>query len=424
MKRHMIVFLINIMMIMLLTGCGSNNNSNVMTVDNETDFVAVIANNQHNLIPCYSYVEPVIRSVCEAEGNLAIVSVEGRPKLLQGKDNSYQGGVISIPHQTKKVSKRKHQMIVNSQISSIMNYLANSYPETEEADYLEAFALASRMYNSERMSGCNKIYVFGSGLSTKGLNMAAENFENVPPEVIVSLLNKNDMIPDLNGINFKWVNLCDVDYDLSNGQREHIKNVWQAVITAGGGTVDFVTDPASGKFDQDLPFVSMVKESVDEITWPLEEIKELGDNEVVVFSEQDIGFMPGDVTFRDSVDAENTLSSLIEYLENNPSEEILIAGTTADWGSEDYQLNLSRERANKVKDLLIKAGVSKERIITAGLGSFSGFYKDDHLQDGALDKSVAPLNRNIVIMASDSDIATRILEGGYKRGEIIKNEIG
>lgn len=62
------------------------------------------------------------------------------------------------------------------------------------------------------------------------------------------------------------------------------------------------------------------------------------------------------------------LDKVVEFLNNNPSVEIEIAGHTDDKGSDDYNLNLSQGRAQSVVDYLINQGIDEKRLIAKGYG--------------------------------------------------------
>ena len=62
------------------------------------------------------------------------------------------------------------------------------------------------------------------------------------------------------------------------------------------------------------------------------------------------------------------LERLVELLKSNPSIKIEISGHTDNIGAEDYNKNLSEERAKAVVDYLIKKSVDTARLEYAGLG--------------------------------------------------------
>ena len=81
----------------------------------------------------------------------------------------------------------------------------------------------------------------------------------------------------------------------------------------------------------------------------------------------------GDVLFASgkaetAAGAQRSVDKLVEFLKKNPKRNILIEGHTDNTGAEDFNLKLSQQRADAVKDLLVARGVAAERITTKGYG--------------------------------------------------------
>jgi len=66
--------------------------------------------------------------------------------------------------------------------------------------------------------------------------------------------------------------------------------------------------------------------------------------------------------------AERSLAPLAEFLRENPQRKITIEGYTDNLGSDTYNLDLSRRRADSVRAFLIQSGIPGDRITTRGLG--------------------------------------------------------
>jgi peptidoglycan-associated lipoprotein len=62
------------------------------------------------------------------------------------------------------------------------------------------------------------------------------------------------------------------------------------------------------------------------------------------------------------------LKKLADYLISNPGIKLIIEGHCDERGTNEYNLALGDKRANAVKDFLISAGVSAERIETVSYG--------------------------------------------------------
>ncbi len=63
-----------------------------------------------------------------------------------------------------------------------------------------------------------------------------------------------------------------------------------------------------------------------------------------------------------------TLKMILGFLKENPNAQFEIIGHTDLNGEEDYNQSLSEKRAESVKDWLVKHGIGKDRLSTAGAG--------------------------------------------------------
>ena len=68
-------------------------------------------------------------------------------------------------------------------------------------------------------------------------------------------------------------------------------------------------------------------------------------------------------------DSVNKLSQLISFLAANSESSILIEGHTDRRGTKDYNKKLSKQRAESLKEALVKKGIKADQIETTGLGS-------------------------------------------------------
>ena len=84
--------------------------------------------------------------------------------------------------------------------------------------------------------------------------------------------------------------------------------------------------------------------------------------------------MPGNITFKtDSADINSSfypvLNSVAKVLNKYSNSTVMVSGHTDSTGSADYNLNLSRERAQSVASYLQGQGVKASRFEVLGLGS-------------------------------------------------------
>lgn len=93
------------------------------------------------------------------------------------------------------------------------------------------------------------------------------------------------------------------------------------------------------------------------------------------------GYVTAYFDFNKSTPTANSLDGINfirTFLMNNPSEKVSIIGYADEIGSESYNNQLASRRANNVKELLIKSGISGSRISTSSAG-----------EDTSVDKSSA-----------------------------------
>ena len=66
--------------------------------------------------------------------------------------------------------------------------------------------------------------------------------------------------------------------------------------------------------------------------------------------------------------ATGSIDKLAEFLKQHQDRQVVIEGYTDSSGSDAYNLRLSEQRANAVRDALVRKGVSAERIVARGYG--------------------------------------------------------
>lgn len=107
----------------------------------------------------------------------------------------------------------------------------------------------------------------------------------------------------------------------------------------------------------------------------------------------------GDIVFRTNgaalrPGAVDSLDRLAEYLRAHPERTVLIEGHTDSVGSEEYNLELSRQRAESVRAALVGRGISPDRIRTVGRGETTPVAPNET-------SAGRQLNRRVEIVISD-----------------------
>ncbi|HVN58940.1 MAG TPA: OmpA family protein [Bacteroidales bacterium] len=89
--------------------------------------------------------------------------------------------------------------------------------------------------------------------------------------------------------------------------------------------------------------------------------------------------------------SESALLSLLNYLNSNPDLKVSIEGHTDDVGTQDYNQELSLNRAKSVYNWLISNGISSNRLSYAGYGKKRPLFDDTDQQHKALNRRVEVL---------------------------------
>lgn len=73
------------------------------------------------------------------------------------------------------------------------------------------------------------------------------------------------------------------------------------------------------------------------------------------------------------------INYLIKYMQENPSANAELIGYADEIGNENYNKNLSEQRANRVKEILVASGISAGRLTVTGNGEDTSVEKDSAL---------------------------------------------
>lgn len=104
-----------------------------------------------------------------------------------------------------------------------------------------------------------------------------------------------------------------------------------------------------------------------------------------------------------STDANRSVSKLAGFLTKYPNRNVLIEGHTDSIGSDEYNLELSRKRAESVNERLIGFGIDPGRITTVGYGEKYPAVSNDTEANRALNRRV-----EVVILNEGVDAESQI----------------
>ena len=86
----------------------------------------------------------------------------------------------------------------------------------------------------------------------------------------------------------------------------------------------------------------------------------------MVLTVGDVLFAPGKAEVGPG--AQRSIDKLAEFLKAYPKREVMIEGHTDNVGDESFNIKLSQQRADAVRDLLVARGIAAQRIRTKGYG--------------------------------------------------------
>ncbi len=108
------------------------------------------------------------------------------------------------------------------------------------------------------------------------------------------------------------------------------------------------------------------KSEVDELLNQLSDLKAKQTERGIVLTMGDVLFAFDKATL--SPEAFRNVDKLADFLRKHPNRSVLIEGHTDSVGSDEYNLDLSKKRADAVKNSLVTKGVGEDRITPKGYG--------------------------------------------------------
>lgn len=258
-----------------------------------------------------------------------------------------------------------------------------------EADVLAAIGIAARSVGE----GGN-VVVLDSALATKGdLNFRQDGMLSADPVEVAESLKRNDALPGLAGRRVLFEGLGNtVEPQPPLGERG-VKNlglIWAQVAKAAGAACTFVNaTPSSRMALRGTPPVTVVP-----VPPPVPSIKACGDTKLT--EAHSVGFVRGEAEFREPGAARKTLGRLAEVLAGS-GKRVELIGTTSSEGDRQYNLRLSRARAEKVRDTLVELGIPGDRVTARGVGTDWPDNVQDVTAGGAVIPAAAARNRKVIV---------------------------
>lgn len=337
-----------------------------------------------------------VLEVCTNYGEVSYAVVEGTPE---------QTKTITLEKSDKNLSDAKIKEIAKRNANDIVNGFASLKAETPEVDTLQTIRLSANALKASTIDN-KKLVVYDNGLCTTGLlSQLKYNVLATDPDIVVDKLEQLHSLPDLEGVEVLWIGLGCVSGEqqvIPDSYRFNLETLWRTIIERSGGNITFDSTPVAGEESEGLPHVSVVEFPFDDLGLNTVSVT---DTSVYKLDEGTCKFIGDKAELVDVEAARKAVEPFVEHLKSNPDEKILIAGTTAKVGNGDG-VELSYQRTQTVKKMLIDSGVKEEQIECIGLGCTDNCLRvEDHNADGTLNEAMAAQNRAIYIIFADSSTA-------------------
>jgi len=400
-----------------LTGCGNPEQSNTPAADTPINLTVVLDVTKNSPAPDLTFIENDIMQLAKYGGHLTVIVDDG-----SSKDNFLQAD-IAAPDQNKTPSAQKKE--IQSHAAQIGTEIMAMKAQTPEKNTISSLYIASN--NAVENGHKNVLVIFDSGIQTIGAGRMTDlRVINDNSDQLIKNLKENRNIPDMSAFSeIRWYGMGQVAGEQEEPlpkDVEELKKYYVNLFKEGSCTVaDNMFDsrtysPTPADYDRNsLPEVSTVLVSqIPEIDFEEEKVTDGGKINIgitIPILEDMVAFQPNTAVLADKAKAEEVIKPIAEKIKNTIGNLVLI-GTCATYGNADSAVKLSTERAEAVKELLISAGVEKDRILVFGAG-----YNDKALcvtdtdENGNLVEASAKKNRAVWLMSAENKLCQKYLEG-------------
>ncbi len=321
---------------------------------------------------------------------VGVVSIEGVPRLVAAGAFGSEAG--------NSAAREADRAAFTAGVAGAVSGLRAGTPH---AGYVQGVQTAADAVRAACATG-GSIYLAGSGLQDTGaLDFSRSGLLGADPREVVDFLRANDQLPDLTGISVTLVGIgatAPPQTPLDQASRNDLIAIWTAILEAAGASgVQVDPSPRSGPAPAGVPEVATV---------PVPEPPVFPTTcSVTNFMLPDtgpVGFLPDVATFRDRATARADLALIADALGECSAAKITLIGTTSSAGEqtpagEAGRRELSQQRAEAVKAVLVDLGIEVGRITTVGDGQHFVGYENDRDPQGVLLPGPAARNRSVLL---------------------------
>lgn len=327
--------------------------------------------------------------------------------IIDGEsDELSDSGNLKYPYRILD-SESNNKQYLNEQLNKMLDFK----PQNDEIDILKALDTAASSIDKD--ADYKKIVVYSSGISTAGKLNFLQNPDWLiaDPNDIIELLEKQEALPDLKGIEVIWYGLNHVEggqNKLDDFQYYRLKCLWAAILKASGAEFE----------DIDMIFnekASTINEEslIDKTDFPKVSIVDFDD--IIIFTEEDFSFIPGTSKLEKPENVIEILKPIAEDIKNAGYPFFYIIGSTASIDTKEECIRLSDERAETIKKFLCDLGIPEQCLKPYGIGR--EYIDDDYTwrindmySNGNLNSKLAQKNRKVMLIPVDSNSGKEFIE--------------
>lgn len=328
-------------------------------------------------------IQGLVREAAKKSAKIQVVQVDGAPKVAV--EATFRNTAASTEAQQSELEK------FTTNFSTLLGQLKPKQPEADVFEALRTAVLATPAGGT--------VVMVDSGIPTKGqlsfldgdLFAAAET-----PDEITGYLTTNHLLPDMTG---RSVVLVDVGQtaapqaNLNEDLRGRVVSLWEHVATTAGAACTQALPAAATRESVDTGGIA-----VSTVALPAEPVFKPC-SATVLSDGGPVGFKGDLAEFRNEGAARVALQPLADEAKRG-NKSVTLVGTTASARTKTFRDQLSKDRAEAVKAILVGQGVDPARIRTVGAGNESKYHVPDIGSNGALLPGPAAGNRRVVVELS------------------------
>lgn len=396
--------------------------------DNKKTNLVILAGTHSNSEIMDMYPKEKIEEVYSSFGKIRTIVVDGNPEVAVGKDG------ICIGEFDEQFLKKSREIKENNEdiwerdfLSNQMKHFEEEFkkiePDDSEVDTLEAIFKAVGALESISQDRYNKeIVIYDTGLCTYGEFSFLDNewndmlfydkeLDDDKIKTMVEKLNQKDLIPDLSGIKVTWYGIGSTagqQGKLTEHQKKNLKRMWCGILKAAKA----ISPSEKGEYDYFFSGNSHDETNYSQSVQVVSDKKKGSEDKIQPTSipAEKLGFKRESSEFISEKEAMDVLKPYAEKIRGYSVTSILLVGTTADPKRQGGSVSLSEERAKKVRECLVKLGVSGVQMKIIGWGANPPLYNPDEWRGNSFNEDIAKENRAVYLLPEKSKKAQEILK--------------